>query len=166
MARHEADREDLFAEATALVRRAEFSIDGHPDVIVVGFRRDGALSVYLGADPVFHFNAAGRLKRAFIDDKLYRTQGDTLAELTRRRTATETILHRHDLEPPDVRHVLQFMRAKLITPMQAIEAGRISAWKSAPAVDATLPADVATFLRRVLDTPVDELLAPRFRGKR
>lgn len=166
MARHESDREDLLAEATALVRRAAFFLPGRPKAIVAGFKRDGGLSVYIGSDPVFHFDSAGRLKRAFIDGKLYRTQGDTLAELTRERTANATILRRDDLEPHDVRHLLNFMRAKLITPMQAIESGSIAGRKTVPDGDAMLPSDVAAFIRTVLDKPVGELLAPRFKGKR
>lgn len=97
MARAESDREDLFAEATAFVRRAELTVRGIGEPIVFGSKRDGAWSIYFGTDPVFHFDPGGRLKRAFAGGRLYRTQGDTLAELTREQTAGETILRRRDL---------------------------------------------------------------------
>ena len=42
MARRESDREDLLREATALVERAELTIEGFDEPIVVGFRRDGS----------------------------------------------------------------------------------------------------------------------------
>ena len=69
MARDESDREDLLREATALVERIELApADAADDEhIVAGFRRDGALSIYFGADPVYHFNSAGELRRAYCD---------------------------------------------------------------------------------------------------
>jgi hypothetical protein len=85
MARTEADREDLMAEAVALVRRVELALPGQDEPLVCGFRRDGSFSVYVGQDPVFHFDSRLRLRRAYRGGKLYRTQGDTLAELTRVR---------------------------------------------------------------------------------
>ena len=61
MAHDDGHREDLSAEATALVRRAEFvapAADRPNDEspLVAGFRRDGSLSVYFGEDPVYQFN--------------------------------------------------------------------------------------------------------------
>ena len=98
MARQESDRDDLMGEATALVRRAEWKPLSGVEAVVTGFRRDGSMSLYFGADPVYHFDETGRLKRAFLAGRLYRTQGTTLAELTRRREKTETHLIRRDLE--------------------------------------------------------------------
>jgi len=47
MARDEGQLEELMAEATALVRRAEFSTtDGHPE-LVAGYRGDGSQSLSL-----------------------------------------------------------------------------------------------------------------------
>ncbi|MEZ6044739.1 MAG: hypothetical protein R3C11_03990 [Planctomycetaceae bacterium] len=45
----------------------------------------GAAFLYLGPDPVYHFDAAGRLKRAYVEGLLYRTQESTLARLERLR---------------------------------------------------------------------------------
>ena len=96
MARTEEDREDLMQDATAYVRRAKFS-DQNEQPIVVGFRSSGFLSIYFDQDPVFHFDDAGRLRRAFVDGALFRTQGDTLARMDRKRRDEETSLVRHDL---------------------------------------------------------------------
>src|SRR5690606_34667698 len=62
-----------------------------------GYRRDGALSIYFGADPCYHFDRDLRLRRAFVDGALYRTQGHTLARLQRSRTGQTVELIRHDL---------------------------------------------------------------------
>lgn len=97
MARLESDREDLMAEATALVQRAEFDVPGQPVSVIAGYRRDGALSIYFGPDPCFHFDRQLRLRRAFVEGALYRTQGHTLARLQRSRTGQRVQLIRHDL---------------------------------------------------------------------
>src|SRR5204863_2544475 len=72
MAREESSREDLLREATALVERIELIPNGSTSDgrIVAGFRRNGALSVFFGEDPVYQFNAAGELRRAYTDGKL------------------------------------------------------------------------------------------------
>ena len=71
------NREDLLREATALVERIE--LVPHRDrqfdasePIVVGFRADGALSIFFGDDPVYQFNAAGELRRAYCDGLLFK----------------------------------------------------------------------------------------------
>lgn len=97
MPRNESDREDLMREATAFVRRAEFHFPGEAKPVVIGQKRSGAWSVYLGDDPVYQFDASGGLRRAFVDHKLFRTQGTTLAQLTRERSESESWLARHDL---------------------------------------------------------------------
>jgi len=63
-------------------------VPGEPENVIARFRADGSPSIYFGSDPVYHFDEAGRLRRAFVEEQLFRTQGDTLARLTRTRTAT------------------------------------------------------------------------------
>jgi hypothetical protein len=166
MARREADREDLFAEATALVRRAELIIRGGNESIVFGFKRDASLSVYFASDPVFHFDPSGRLRRAFIDGCLYRTQGHTLAELIRERTETRTVLRRRDLDPQELSGKLGYMRARFIDPVLAIAEGRLQSLKLFPEADGSLPGDFVAFVSPVLRAPDAQLLAPRIKGKR
>jgi len=98
MARHESDREELMAEATALRERIELALPDQGELIVVGFRDDGRWSVYFGSDPVLHFDAAGCVRRAFAEGALYRSQSHTLARLVRTRAAGKTALVRNDLE--------------------------------------------------------------------
>ena len=85
MTQHEGQREDLIRTATALVQRVELAIDGFPDLLVIGFRRDGAASLFVGEDPVYQFNARGELRRAFQAGKPVKAESGRLVELTRQR---------------------------------------------------------------------------------
>jgi len=165
MARHESDREDLFAEATAFVRRAELALLGEGEPIVFGEKRTGDWSIYFGGDPVFHFDASGRLKRAFADGRLYRTQGDTLAELTRERTPDTTILRRRDLADAETSRFLAGMRARLTSLLAGIESENVRILRSEP-VDLDALRELAMLLAATLGLGEERLLAPRLRGKR
>ena len=83
MAREEADREDLLGDATAFVERIEWRLpSGDPtaqsdppgQIVFAGFRADDAVSFYFDADPVYHFNAAGQLRRAFCQGLLLKAE--------------------------------------------------------------------------------------------
>jgi hypothetical protein len=114
MSREEHDREDLLREATALVERIELvaaspATDAKP--IVIGFRRNGALSIFFGADPVYQFNAAGELRRAYRDGLLYKAERGRLVSLEQRRTLHEVQLVRRDLTEAECQDfVLQMQR--------------------------------------------------------
>jgi len=113
MARHEADREDLFAEGTALSTRIELVLPGETEPVVAGCRPTGAWSVYFGGDPCYHFDPEGGLRRAFAGGYLYRTQGDTLARLRRERTEVEVVLERTDLLPSELEAFVAEVRTRL-----------------------------------------------------
>src|SRR5687767_14012240 len=107
MAREESNREDLFREATALVERIELvpklakstasTITAGDEPIVAGFRTDGALSSFFCADPVYQFNAAGELRRAYCDGLLFKAVNGRLVSLRRERNEQEVQLARHEL---------------------------------------------------------------------
>ena len=97
MAVNEDDREDLIREAVALPDRVELSVAGFEAPITIGFRANLAMSIFVGQDPVYQYDPDGRLRRAFVDGLLYRSQHTTLAMLKRERTETQTILLRTDL---------------------------------------------------------------------
>jgi len=109
MARHEQDREDLLREATALVRRSEFTIADEASVYVVGFRRNGAGSIYVDAAPVFHFNAAGELRRAYWQGSLIKAERGRLVRLKRERTPHEVRLRSSRLTPAESDACLQLV---------------------------------------------------------
>jgi hypothetical protein len=99
MARRETEREDLLREATALVERIELvpreAASG--EHVVIGFRSDGAMSIYFGTDPAFHFNSSGRLRRAFCDGLLFKAEQGRLVSLRRVRRENEVQLVSHHL---------------------------------------------------------------------
>ncbi len=119
MAHQERNREDLLLEATALVERAEFQIAGESEAVVIGWRTNGAASIYFGQDVAYHFNSAGHLRRAFIEGRLIKAEDGQLASLVRHRSTDAVHLVRHDLMPAE--------SAKLL----AEAAGRINGVASA-----------------------------------
>jgi hypothetical protein len=128
MARDEQPREDLLAEATALVPRARLRVADWPDPVVVGFRRDGGASFYFGDEPAFHFNSRGELRRAYAAGRLYKAERGQLVALDRRRTAGAVELVRHELSPgqrdaflKDLQSRLERLRAALAAGSYALE---------------------------------------------
>jgi hypothetical protein len=113
MARHAEDREDLFAEVSALTTRIELTFPEEAEIVVAGCRANGAWSIYFGGDPCYHFDATGGLRRGFVDGGLYRTQGETLARLIRVRTEAAVELHRTDLRSEECVVFLERMRVRL-----------------------------------------------------
>lgn len=164
MARVESDREDLLKEAVALVRRMEFvPIDGE-ESIIVGFRQTGWLSIYFGPDRMYQFDESGRLRRAFVDGLLYRTQGAALAQMRRQRSETETTLVRRDLEGPELAEFRNQVLEKVRWLENLLSSDDVLIARRIPAEDEFLPADVQKQLGVVLNSP--EFLAPAIRGKR
>lgn len=170
MARTESDREDLILEAAGLPDRAEWRIPTEPAPVVTGIKRDGGLCIYFDADPVYQFAPDGGLRRAFVNGLLYRTQGHTLACLTRTRlpagdaAAPTTTLLRRDLDPAQLEQFLAVMTERLSTLNDAFLQGRVSLLRCA-ASDASgrLP-DFGRLLDGVLAKQPH--LAPPYAGRR
>ena len=163
MVRQESDREDLFAEAVALVRRAELNCPGFAEAIVIGERREGAWSIYIGGDPVYHLDAVGGLRRAFVDGKLLRTQGTFLAELTRERSTSKTWLNRRDLSAESAHRLLNAMRDALQRLSRAIEAGECQVERTTG--DDRLLSDFCRFVTTIDGRQADPF-APAIPGKK
>jgi hypothetical protein len=132
MSRHEADREDLMREATALCERVEMRLPGEPEPVVAGFRADGRMSLYFGPDPAFHFDSEGTLRRAYCGGDLYRSQGKTLARLRRTRDETGVTLERHDLDPVELAQFLSHMQNRLALLLAAIKAKQVDCCREIP----------------------------------
>ncbi len=162
MARHESDREDLMREATALKRRVRLQPPAGGPMLVAGFHRDGALSLYFEADPVYHFDSAGLLKRAYIDGDLYRTQGETLAKLTRVRSDRETQLIRIDLTPDECDRVRKAVINRLTGLHDSLAAGSLQAVETVPSGDPIVP-DLLSVIGLILRQEIR--LAPAFPGR-
>ncbi|MBR9801130.1 hypothetical protein GYB59_05285 [bacterium] len=137
MARIEEDREDLFGEATAYPQRGEFALseDEH-DMLFVGLKPGMKAAFYFGADPVYQFDGQGKLRRVYRHGALYRSQGTTLAQLLRERTAEQTTLVRHDLTQEELQTVLAEMRTQLQNIQQRLSDHKL------PLLRCTIDADV------------------------
>jgi len=123
MARSEQPREDLLREATALVERAELQVAGHDQPVVIGFRPDGAASIFLGDDPVFQFNAGGQLRRAYRQGRLIKAERDGLVALQRHREADRVELRRHELTGDETTDLLRDVGRHRLRLRQALQAG-------------------------------------------
>ncbi len=163
MARNESDREDLMQEATGLVCRAEWRVSFQADVIVAGFKRNGSWSIYLGTDPVYQFDADGRLRRAFVGGDLWRTQGATLARLQRERTEFESRFRRHDLTDSELIEFLRELRQQLAVFLTALDCGEAALLRQVPG-DADVTTELKTALRSVLSQDIS--LAPAIPGRK
>jgi hypothetical protein len=160
MARDEADREDLMAEATALRERVELVLPGEPDHVIAGFRESGFLSIYFGPDPVFQFDAEGRLRRAFLAGDLYRSQGHTLARLTRIRTGDAVQLVRHDLEPDELQRFLAETQERVGRLYTAVEQRSVRIIGQVPRESDLLPR-LLQALKRTLQTRLSPTVRKR-----
>lgn len=168
MARQESDREDLFAEAIALTRRVEtvpLPIAERPPLPwFAGWRPDGTLSLYLGPDVVYQWDPEARLRRAYSDSLLYRTQGTTLARLHRERTTTETRLVRYDLTQAELADFRETMQQHVRACLATLSARPDVVTRQQPPHDPQLIPGLLNDLQRTLIA--DPWLAPPFVGKR
>ena len=162
MARHEADREDLFEEFRSAVHKWELRQPDLEDVWMTGVRKDGRFSLYCGPDPCYHFDSSGRLLRAFVNGALYRTQGATLAQMVRRRTSTETQLLRHDLTLSEVDEFRVRMQAIIESLVLAIQQSEVDVLRVES--DADLPTIILPRLQQILDSQCE--FAPAYPTRR
>lgn len=143
MAREEHDREDLWAEARALVVRAEVTqspilqlSEDDPFVglvpIVFGFRADDSASFYFGHDCVYHFNAEGELRRAYLAGRLIKSEQGRLAALARRRDGQESSLLRSDLSAQECADVINSLQTRLRRLGPALEVGSLNIGRAMP----------------------------------
>jgi hypothetical protein len=146
MARHEADREDIMREALALRRRVAIAVPGYDEPFVCGVRSNGSWSFYLDPDRVYQVDKQLRLRRAFVEGFLYRTQGATLARMHRERSDTETKLVRKDLSTNELNSFLDDMRSHLQRLLDFLQADQARVIEVIPP-----EADVAGELQRTLE---------------
>jgi hypothetical protein len=132
MARQEQDREDLLAEATALVRRVELSVEGIGAPVVIGFRRDGCASLYVGGDEAWHFNTRGQLRRAYVEGTLLKAESGALVAMRRQPAAGKVELRRHDLSPEETRAMLGRLSGLLARLREAVGAGGARVLRQVP----------------------------------
>jgi hypothetical protein len=132
MARNETEREDLLREAVGLDPRGELRCEGLSGLVTAGYRTGGALSLYFGQDPVYQFDGAGRLRRAFVEGLLFRSERGTLARLRRERTDDAVLLVRHDLEAGELAEFREQMLRRLGQLQRALELENFEVVRSVP----------------------------------
>ncbi len=161
MARQEHEREDLLRDAVALVERAELRWPGAAEPLVVGFRRDGAASIYFGGEPVYHFTSRGELRRAYDAGLLYKSDGGQLVSLRRQRTPGEVQLLRHDLTEDEASQFFEELVKRMAELRDRVGRGTFTLVGQAPA-DADILGRIARWLE-TLALPPPLAQSPRAR---
>jgi hypothetical protein len=123
VARQEHPREDLMAEATALVERVEIVLTADSRHVVIGFRRDGAASIYFAEDPAFHFNARHELRRAYLAGQLLKADRGRLVSMRRERSREQVQLLSRELDVAETSEIIDSLRRRLDTLAQELDAG-------------------------------------------
>lgn len=100
-------------------------LSGASTEVFVGFRGE-SLSVYFGDDPVYHFNARGELRRAFVAGRLVKAEQGRLASLDRRPSPEVVALVRSDLDPTHQAALLREAESRLLGLRLALAARRAS----------------------------------------
>jgi hypothetical protein len=146
MARDERDREDILREATALVERAELSIAAYAEPVVIGFRRNSAGSIFIGADPVYQFNSSGQLRRAFSGGRLIKAERGALVALDRRRYESEVQLVRHEFSADETAQFVATLQQHVARLRNSLRGGQFTCLGQVPK-----DADVIARIREWLD---------------
>jgi hypothetical protein len=118
------DREDLLRDARALVPRVQIqaALGGRRVSLFAGFRGE-ALSLYYNADPVFHFNAEGELRRAFLDGRLVKAEAGRLVAMERVFAPTAVELHAVEVSDADQGSLLADLAVRLAELREVLAAG-------------------------------------------
>jgi len=156
MARQEQRREDILREATALVERAEFQLQGYAEPVVVGYRRDGSASFFFGDEYVFQFNSARQLRRVYYEGLLLKAEAGELVSLSRHRRADEVVLRRHNLTVEETNRMLAQVRQHLDQLAQELRTVTYTMVRQVPA-----EADIASKTDRWLAMLGDQFVIAR-----
>ncbi|MCP4189915.1 MAG: hypothetical protein GY768_04735 [Planctomycetaceae bacterium] len=124
MARHSNDREDLLREAVRLVHRVEFRPLSFADPVVIGFRENGAASLFVGPDETYQFNSDQQLRRAHWQGELIKADRGSLIGLNRFNGSNETLLLRHEFNAEEMAELLVRLRRRIEELRQSIESGQ------------------------------------------
>jgi hypothetical protein len=159
MARQEQDREDLLREARALVHRGEFCLADFPEPVVIGFRQNGAPSIFVGQDPALHFTTDNHLRRGYVDGLLLKAMGGRLIQMRRVRAQGEVQLRSTPLTDPQQAALLVRVADWLSRVAQALQSGRFELAGAVPE-QADLTAEATDWLLRIGAQPLVVAAAP------
>lgn len=173
MARNEQDREDLIAEATALVDRIEVQLPNSnaeaSDIVVAGFRSNRFLSIYFGQDRHYQFDGDGRLRRAFVTPYLFRAAHGKLSRLNRLRSVDQTILERIDLDAQQAQDFIKDCQRQLNVLRSLLHSNDLNVLRFVLSDEASTTADLLSRLEtclRVIRDRAEDFFSRTIKGKR
>jgi len=125
MARDSQDRENLLRDATAFKSRVQLEVRTSERTVEVfaGFRLQGAVSLYVDQDPVYHFNNAGQLRRAFVNDKIFKAEKGQLIAWLPQRNESEVAMIRQAMTEPEQKEFCRSLENQVDDLHRAIAAG-------------------------------------------
>jgi hypothetical protein len=132
MARHERDREDLLAEATALVERLELRVPQQAEPLVLGVRRDGCLSIYFSADLAVHFNTKHEVRRAYIEGTLVKAERESLVAMQRQRSDQAVELLSREMSATEQADFLADTSRKIGEALASLDRGECQVLRQVP----------------------------------
>ena len=101
--REQQPPEELLREATALVERVSFHARHWQGPVVIGFRSNGAASIYFGEDPVYQFNRDDELRRSHWRGQRIKAQQRQLKLVQRDSGSSRMHLLTTDLDAPQTK---------------------------------------------------------------
>jgi len=152
MAKEQSDREDIMREAKALTRRVSLNVSCFPEAVIVGFRRNSAMSIFIDQDPVYQFNSVGELRRGYIDGKLIKAEQGKLASLTRQHLDYQVVLMRHDLDEAEHADFISQLHCHLDQLHQSLSDGSFQVNECVPVEDDVVTEIIAAL--NLIGTPV------------
>lgn len=155
MAKQQQPKEDLIRDATALVQRIELRIAA--DTITIGFRDNGAASLFHNDEPAYHFNSENQLRRAY-DNGLIKSVDGRLIKMVREHSEESVQLKSKPLTDQEQEEFLDRLATSCDSIQAAIKNGECTATRQFPE-DADVLSTVTRWLRE-LKHPVEIATQP------
>jgi len=129
VSRQQQNKEDILREATALVNRIEIKFSQKAvskESVFVGFRRDGAVSFFFGAEPVYQFNTRHEFRRGYCKGAMLKADNGKICNLTRVREGDQLVLLSRDYSDEQTAEFLEEMKHALLVLYKEIRGGQWS----------------------------------------
>ncbi len=86
----------------------------------VGFR-DDALSLYFNADPVYQFNSAGELRRAFVENAIVKAVAGNIHIWRPERSEREVAMQSRELSAAETEEFMENLSRRLAAVREALQ---------------------------------------------
>lgn len=91
---------------------------------MIGFRENGAASLFVGQDETYQFNSDLQLRRAHWQGELIKASRGRLVGLNREHRSNETRLLRHEFNAQETSELLGRLRSRIEELRKSIEMGQ------------------------------------------